>query len=113
MITINPKRTHEWVPPSEEGKENPGTLILRPMTVRERQALYPKLNSTGLEAVSATVWAVLEKNVVGWRNFEDEAGNALEFDPAYLDHLSDEFAVGAYERVLELSTMKAEEAGNL
>ena len=113
MISIDPKRTHEWIPPSEVGKDKPATLMLRPMTVRERQAIYPKLNGSSLQAVSDTVWDILEKQVVGWANFTDGDGNEIAFDKELLDHLSDEVAVGAYERILELSTMKVEEAGNL
>lgn len=112
MISIDPKRTFDWIPPSEEGKENPATLILRPMTVRERQAVYPKLNAASVQAVSDTVWAILEQNVVGWRNVKDAQGADLAFEVGLLDHLSDDLAVGAYERILELSTMRAEEAGN-
>lgn len=109
MIVIDPTRTYEFVPPSLAHLEDPGTLIVRALTVRERHRIYPRMGTT--QALSDTVWDVLETAVVGWKNFHDADGNPLEYDVAYIDHLPDEYAMGGYEYIMELSRVTPEEAG--
>lgn len=109
MIVIDPTRTFEFVPPSQAVLESPGTLIVRALTVRERHRIYPRMGN--VQTLSDSVWEVLEHAVVGWKNFHDADGNELAYDVAYIDHLPDEYAMGAYEYVMELSRVSPEEAG--
>ncbi len=111
MLQIDPEGVHHWTPPSQKRKKQPVVLHLKPLTVRQRLALYPTLSSGDQSALSDSIWQVLEQNVVGWTNVNNSAGDAVPFATELLDHLPDDIAIGAYEEIMALSTVGVEEAG--
>lgn len=116
MIVIDPNKTFDFVLPSKAGEADPPTLILKPMTFRERLVLKQRrdaIEAAGEDQLAMTdmIWDLVEEKTVGWRNVTTVDGEPQEFRPDLLQWLEDSDVGACFTRITELSMVTPEEAG--
>lgn len=106
-IIIDPNKIHEFIAHSQIDEPDPATILYRTLTVRDRQEIF---RDHGEDHIGQ-LWAVLERCIFGWRNFNGPDGEPLEFTFDRYELLEDEYITDCYLDILERNKVTADEAG--
>ena len=79
MLIVNQKKEYEFIPVSERGQENPFTVKIRPLGVREMAKLEDNFitikEGDGISLSQGTYnQKALKAGIITWENLKDEDG---------------------------------------
>ena len=112
MLVIDPTVREFFIPDSEKDKDRPAEFELTGLTAREKLRVFARVQSEADASGADVIYEVLAMKCSGWRNVRGADGADLAFRRELLDHLDSSLVVELYTRIMELSTLSAETAGN-
>lgn len=114
-IAIDPETRIPFVLESDQGKENPPTFFLRPLTVREfrkADAIDADIRAANAEPNGDPVTVLMNGvrlGLVGWENVKDIKGNVIPYAAESLEDVVDISEAGDLMRAVQNAGALAKE----
>jgi hypothetical protein len=104
----------EWFTPSSQSDETePFAIELRPLTGREKVTVWSRSQTDDTEAQIGAMYDVMILAATDWRNATASDGKPAPFEGrTSIESLPWDWVAEAYHRVIEMSTITPEQAGN-